>query len=103
LTRRDLLLGLDIGTTVTKCVLVDPGQGVIATDSRPVTLARAAAEVAALRRVQAMSSDGWGSEIAVACTSAVATACRYPTRAMCSQALPHSRPSRTKCTTLSNE
>jgi len=35
----DLLLGLDIGTTVTKCVLLDPGRGVIATDSRPVTLA----------------------------------------------------------------
>lgn len=34
-----LLLGLDIGTTATKCVLVDPGRGVIATDSRPVTLA----------------------------------------------------------------
>ena len=35
----DLLLGLDIGTTATKCVLVDPGRGVIAEDSRPVTLA----------------------------------------------------------------
>jgi len=35
----DLPLGLDIGTTATKCVLVDPGRGVIAEDSRPVTLA----------------------------------------------------------------
>ncbi len=34
----DLLLGLDIGTTATKCVLVDPGRGVIAGESRPVTL-----------------------------------------------------------------
>ena len=33
-----LLLGLDIGTTATKCVLVDPTRGVIAEDSRPVTL-----------------------------------------------------------------
>jgi sugar (pentulose or hexulose) kinase len=36
---RDLLLGLEIGTTATKCVLVDPDRGVIATDARPVTLA----------------------------------------------------------------
>jgi FGGY family of carbohydrate kinases, N-terminal domain len=35
----DLLLGLDIGTTATKCVAVDPGRGVVAEDSRPVTLA----------------------------------------------------------------
>ena len=37
----DLLLGLDIGTTAAKCVLVDPGRGVIAEDARPVALATA--------------------------------------------------------------
>ena len=37
----DLLLGLDIGTTATKCVLLDPGRGVVAEDSRPVALATA--------------------------------------------------------------
>jgi sugar (pentulose or hexulose) kinase len=36
-----VLLGLDIGTTATKCVLVDPGRGVIAEDARPVALATA--------------------------------------------------------------
>jgi xylulokinase len=36
-----LLLGLDIGTTETKCVLVDPDQGVIAEDARPVAPATA--------------------------------------------------------------
>jgi hypothetical protein len=30
-----LLLGLDIGTTATKCVLVDPGQGIVAEAARP--------------------------------------------------------------------
>jgi hypothetical protein len=29
----DLLLGPDIATTATRCVLVDPGPGVIAEDS----------------------------------------------------------------------
>jgi len=41
MTRGGLLLGLDIGTTATKCVLVDPGRGVIAADARPVALASA--------------------------------------------------------------
>jgi xylulokinase len=36
-----LLLGLDLGTTATKCVLADPGRGVIAEGSRPVALATA--------------------------------------------------------------
>jgi xylulokinase len=34
----DLLLALDIGTTATKCALVDPQAGVVAEDERPVTL-----------------------------------------------------------------
>jgi xylulokinase len=33
-----LVIGLDIGTTATKCVLLDAGRGVIAGDARPVTL-----------------------------------------------------------------
>src|SRR5580693_40761 len=41
MTPRELLLGLDLGTTATKCVLVDPGRGVIAEGSRPVALATA--------------------------------------------------------------
>ena len=33
-----LLLGIDVGTTGTKGVLVDPASGVLATASRPATL-----------------------------------------------------------------
>ena len=43
MTLRALLLGLDIGTTATKCVLVDPGQGIVAEAARPVALASAQA------------------------------------------------------------
>jgi len=38
-----LLLGLDIGTTATKCVLLDPGRGIVAEAARPVALASAQA------------------------------------------------------------
>jgi xylulokinase len=34
----DLLLAIDIGTTATKCILVDPETGIVAQDERPVTL-----------------------------------------------------------------
>ena len=40
MTLRALLLGLDIGTTATKCVLVDPGQGIVAEAARPVARVR---------------------------------------------------------------
>jgi xylulokinase len=38
---RDLLLALDIGTTATKCALVDPQAGIVAEDERPVSLSSA--------------------------------------------------------------
>ncbi len=37
----DLLLGLDLGTTATKCVLVDAERGVLREDARPVALSSA--------------------------------------------------------------
>lgn len=36
--RRSLLLGIDLGTTATKLVVVEPGRGVVASDSRAVEL-----------------------------------------------------------------
>jgi xylulokinase len=37
----DLLIGLDLGTTATKCVLLSPERGVVAQDARPVALSSA--------------------------------------------------------------